>query len=124
MAKPEWGTKRTCQACGARFYDFARSPIACPACGAVLDLETAGRARRSRGSSRVAVAEEAEPVDDAEEEVEDDEVEADDAEDIVEDTGDDEGDEDRALIEDPSDLGDDEDMSEVIDSDIDDDENR
>ena len=22
MAKPEWGTKRTCQSCGARFYDL------------------------------------------------------------------------------------------------------
>ena len=34
MAKPEWGTKRICQSCGARFYDFGRSPITCPACGA------------------------------------------------------------------------------------------
>ena len=28
------GTKRTCQACEARFYDLARSPIVCPMCGA------------------------------------------------------------------------------------------
>ena len=28
------GTKRTCQACEVRFYDLARSPIVCPACGA------------------------------------------------------------------------------------------
>ena len=28
------GTKRTCQACEARFYDLARSPIECPMCGA------------------------------------------------------------------------------------------
>ncbi len=29
------GTKRTCQnqECGARFYDLARDPIACPMCG-------------------------------------------------------------------------------------------
>jgi hypothetical protein len=29
------GTKRTCQNsdCGARFYDLARDPIACPVCG-------------------------------------------------------------------------------------------
>jgi uncharacterized protein (TIGR02300 family) len=28
------GTKRTCQACEARFYDLARNPIVCPMCGA------------------------------------------------------------------------------------------
>jgi uncharacterized protein (TIGR02300 family) len=28
------GTKRTCLACEVRFYDLARSPIACPSCGA------------------------------------------------------------------------------------------
>ena len=29
------GTKRVCQACEVRFYDLARDPIVCPACGAV-----------------------------------------------------------------------------------------
>jgi uncharacterized protein (TIGR02300 family) len=28
------GTKRTCQACEARFYDLGRDPIICPVCGA------------------------------------------------------------------------------------------
>lgn len=28
------GTKRTCLVCEVRFYDLARSPIACPSCGA------------------------------------------------------------------------------------------
>ncbi len=28
------GTKRVCQACEVRFYDLARDPIVCPACGA------------------------------------------------------------------------------------------
>ncbi|WP_339852442.1 FYDLN acid domain-containing protein, partial [uncultured Nisaea sp.] len=32
MAKPEWGIKRTCQSCGARFYDLMKSPIVCPKC--------------------------------------------------------------------------------------------
>ena len=27
------GTKRTCLSCEVRFYDLARSPIACPSCG-------------------------------------------------------------------------------------------
>ena len=28
------GTKRVCQACDVRFYDLARNPMVCPACGA------------------------------------------------------------------------------------------
>ncbi|MFP4126645.1 MAG: TIGR02300 family protein, partial [Alphaproteobacteria bacterium] len=40
MVKPEWGTKRICQSCGAKFYDFGRSPIVCPACGATFELES------------------------------------------------------------------------------------
>ncbi|MEE8622478.1 MAG: TIGR02300 family protein, partial [Alphaproteobacteria bacterium] len=32
MAKPEWGTKRTCPHCGARFYDLRRETIVCPKC--------------------------------------------------------------------------------------------
>ncbi len=33
MPKTEWGTKRACGVCGARFYDMKRSPIFCPKCG-------------------------------------------------------------------------------------------
>ncbi len=33
MAKPELGLKRTCVACGTRFYDLTRSPAICPKCG-------------------------------------------------------------------------------------------
>ncbi|HWL81129.1 MAG TPA: TIGR02300 family protein [Roseomonas sp.] len=33
MAKPELGLKRTCVACGAKFYDLARQPAVCPKCG-------------------------------------------------------------------------------------------
>ena len=32
MAKPEWGTKRI-GPCGAKFYDFNKSPVICPNCG-------------------------------------------------------------------------------------------
>ena len=44
MAKAEWGLKRLCLSCGARFYDLQREPIVCPACGAayVADLDVAG----------------------------------------------------------------------------------
>ncbi|EFH12189.1 TIGR02300 family protein [Pseudoroseomonas cervicalis] len=33
MAKPELGLKRTCVACGAKFYDLTRQPAVCPKCG-------------------------------------------------------------------------------------------
>lgn len=34
MAKPEWGTKRTCPKCGERFYDLQKDdPIVCIECG-------------------------------------------------------------------------------------------
>lgn len=46
--KPEWGTKRTCQSCGAAFYDMRRVPIVCPKCGTQFDPEVFVKARRSR----------------------------------------------------------------------------
>jgi uncharacterized protein (TIGR02300 family) len=40
------GSKRVCQACGARFYDLLRDPIVCPSCGAHHVLEApAGAAK-------------------------------------------------------------------------------
>lgn len=34
MAKPEWGTKRSCPKCGERFYDLGEdNPVTCIACG-------------------------------------------------------------------------------------------
>ena len=34
MAKPEWGTKRTCPKCSTRFYDLGNEdPVHCIECG-------------------------------------------------------------------------------------------
>ena len=34
MAKPEWGTKRTCPKCATRFYDLGKEdPVTCIECG-------------------------------------------------------------------------------------------
>ena len=33
VANPEWGTKRACDKCAARFYDLNRAPVVCPKCG-------------------------------------------------------------------------------------------
>jgi uncharacterized protein (TIGR02300 family) len=129
VAKPEWGTKRICLSCGARFYDLQRSPIVCPACGAVFDLEVAGRARRARPAARSAVTADVEEavVDEtelavvAEGDLDETEAELDEDTELA-----DEGDEDdqERLIEDASELGEDEDdVGEVIDG-VDEDEAR
>ncbi|MDR3325976.1 MAG: TIGR02300 family protein [Rhodospirillaceae bacterium] len=46
MSKPEWGTKRICQNCNTRFYDFARSPIHCPKCKTIVDPKIQSRTWR------------------------------------------------------------------------------
>ncbi len=48
MAKPEWGAKRICHNCGARYYDLQRDPIICPKCGTEYDPEAFLKSRRSR----------------------------------------------------------------------------
>ncbi len=51
VAKPEWGTKRACPNCGARFYDLQRSPVPCPKCGAEFDSDRGQRSRRPKASA-------------------------------------------------------------------------
>ncbi len=48
MAKPEWGAKRTCLGCGAKFYDMGRNPITCPACDEPFAVAAPSRSRRTR----------------------------------------------------------------------------
>jgi len=38
MVKAEWGTKRLCLSCGARYYDLNKKPPECPKCGAVFEV--------------------------------------------------------------------------------------
>ena len=47
LVKPEWGTKRLCLECGAKFYDMLRDPITCPACETVLKPEPPPKSRRA-----------------------------------------------------------------------------
>ncbi len=100
MAKAEWGLKRTCQSCGARFYDLSKSPISCPKCDAEYDPEVLLKSRRGKAAPAVVkpvVVEEPEPV----------EAEAAEGEEEEED----------AVIEDTSELGEDEeDVAEVIEN--------
>ena len=48
MSKPEWGVKRICPSCNARFYDMCRQPINCPKCSTAFDPEVFVKRRRGR----------------------------------------------------------------------------
>ena len=52
MAKVDLGTKRACLACGMRFYDFSRSPIMCPGCGAEFDPQNIIKSRKGRPATK------------------------------------------------------------------------
>ena len=54
VSKPEWGVKRICFNCGARFYDLQRADVSCPKCGTQYDPEAFLKSRRSRPSAAVA----------------------------------------------------------------------
>jgi uncharacterized protein (TIGR02300 family) len=127
VAKPEWGTKRTCLSCGARFYDFQNDPITCPACGTVFDPAAQSKPRRARTPAKIAPVQaenaevETEVVgDESEVEVQEDEDEEKVA--VAKDSDEEEADDDSDnAIEDVSELGDD-DMADVIDTEIEDEE--
>lgn len=129
MAKPEWGTKRQCQSCGAKYYDFHRTPIVCPACGATFDPEAILKARRPRPAPQpkkervVPVADEelADAVADEAEETADEDVDED--LEVLGGEGEaDVGDEEEVELDDEEDLDDDgllEDTSELDEGDED-----
>jgi uncharacterized protein (TIGR02300 family) len=50
-AKPEWGTKRTCQSCGDPFYDLKKKNIECPKCGAAYNPAPPPKTRRPTPST-------------------------------------------------------------------------
>lgn len=113
MAKPEWGVKRVCQSCAAKFYDMSRSPITCPKCAAPFDPEALLKSRRSRP----APAKAAKPVPQAAAPKESKKLPADDAE-LDDDSGEpaatpNDDQDDDTVLQDASDLGGD-DMSEVV----------
>ena len=110
VAKPEWGTKRICHNCGARFYDLRRDPAVCPACGTVAEPGRQPRPKRGGAKPEAAVLPKVEKekvaMEDAEEDVEVEEVIDEDTDVVAE---------EEDLIEDVSDLGeDDDDIGEVI----------
>jgi uncharacterized protein (TIGR02300 family) len=118
VAKPEWGSKRVCLSCGARFYDMNRTPIVCPACETVFDPAANSKPRRSRTPAKapVAVAAPAAVAVVEPDEGDDEEIA------VADDDSEDES-ESESAIEDVSELGDD-DMSDVIDTELDEDDSE
>ena len=128
MAKPEWGSKRICPSCGARYYDLLREPVICPKCATPFDAEAFLKSRRSRPAPPV--EKELEPVgaDEIDAEVETEEAEAPEEEEEEEEEEavplEEAEEEDEELLEDASELGEDEDdMAEVIEN-VEDEEER
>ena len=102
MAKPEWGTKRTCQSCGVPFYDLKKKNIECPSCGAAFILTPLTKSRRPTPSTPKPKDET--PIVTTELESDNkDELLNSDTPDLDNDVDDD--DDDNSLIEDTSDLG-------------------
>jgi uncharacterized protein (TIGR02300 family) len=64
VPKPELGTKRQCQNCGAKFFDLAKDPIVCPKCGTVYQV--ASLPARSSARGKVVEADEPEVAPEAE----------------------------------------------------------
>jgi uncharacterized protein (TIGR02300 family) len=119
VAKPELGSKRQCQSCGAKFFDLNKDPIVCPKCGTVFQVTavTRGSARAApiddEAEPEVAGAElvpleDADPTDDKVAAVADDDIE------IEDDAG------DETFLEEEE--GDPDDVAGLIDSDLQDDE--
>ena len=79
LPKAEWGAKRLCESCGAKFYDMSRRPPTCPSCGAAIGVG-AGRGTRTAAEEKKAVKNGAADVDDEVEDDEDDELLSDDEE--------------------------------------------
>jgi uncharacterized protein (TIGR02300 family) len=121
VAKPEWGTKRICPSCGARYYDLRKDPPACPSCGTVFDPEALLKSRRARPLPADEPKKKAAPVV-ADDEVVPDEVEV--ADEVEEADPAVEGDEaveeieteeeDDVLLEDAEELADEDDVGEVV----------
>lgn len=94
MAKPEWGKKRTCQNCGAKYYDLQKDPATCPKCDTVFQVEQPQRGRRrAAAEAPKAIPAAAAAVDPDMPDLEDDTLEDDD-ESLPEDTSDLVGDDD------------------------------
>ncbi|GEQ97739.1 hypothetical protein JCM17844_13760 [Iodidimonas gelatinilytica] len=95
MAKPEWGTKRTCPKCGTRFYDLQKDdPVVCIDCGTEWAPEPILKSRQPV-AAEVAKKVVTPKADDDEDDLgldDDDDIKIDDDDDVTVDTDDDDDD--------------------------------
>ena len=115
MAKADLGTKRACLACGMRFYDFSRSPIICPGCGAEFDPVNIMKSRKGRPAPKSAARDDSDAADN--DQMEDD----DNADELVASVVDD-NDDDDIDFDDDDDVDVDDDGPGIIQDDISDDD--
>ena len=115
MAKADLGTKRACLACGMRFYDFSRSPIICPGCGAEFDPENIIKSRKGRPAAKTTSRADVDATDD-------DQIEDDDDADELTDAVVDDNDDDDIDFDDDDDVDVDDDGPGIIKDDISDDD--
>ncbi len=112
MTKPEWGTKRLCPSCGARFYDMKRTPVTCPGGTSDVPIEPLPKAKKPAPAKEAPAPVKAKVVADLASDDDSEDGDLDVAIDDVEDIDDDDDDDD-ALIEDASDLEEDDDIPEI-----------
>ena len=115
MVKADLGTKRTCLACGMRFYDFSRSPIICPGCGAEFDPENIMKSRKGRPAAKSVARDDSDAADD--DQIEDDDNAGELVASVVDDNDDDDID-----FDDDGDVDVDDDGPGIIQDDISDDD--
>lgn len=105
MAKPEWGTKRTCPKCSTRFYDLANDdPVNCINCGFAWMPEPILKSKQPMPFE--APKKKEVEAEEKEDEIDDEDLDLDEAEDVG----------------DPDDLGDHEDIATVVEPSDNDDE--
>jgi hypothetical protein len=95
--KPEWGTKRTCLECSAKFYDMKRTEIICPKCETPY-VEVAKPKRAKPAPKPVEPPKKKLVVDDEDIELEIDDDDDDDDDDVIEDTSDLDDDDDDVVV--------------------------
>jgi uncharacterized protein (TIGR02300 family) len=115
VAKPEWGTKRICPTCGARYYDLLREPVICPKCDTPYDPEAFLKSRRARPVAPVEKEQQPVGAEELDADLETEEADVVEEEETV--ALEEAEEEDEELLEDASELGEDEDdMAEVIEN--------
>lgn len=74
MANEEWGTKRVCPKCSARFYDLKKEPITCIECGTEFVPEPVLKSKQPVAAVPVAEKPKAKPDADDDDDDSDDET--------------------------------------------------